>query len=451
MSKKISFSLYSGNPKYCVGASKNAILAKHWYPDYKCVFYCAKDVPYDVIAYLKWAGAEVRMFDESLKIGGMFHRFLINDDPDCERYLIRDADSRICEREVIAVREWEKSGAPFHVGRDHPHHTFSILGGLWGSTRGAVPSMKKLMDEWTGSREGYGADQEFLRHKVWPLVRHNSLQHATCYRDRFQGCVPFPSPLSYDNTRFCCEVFDAHDRPRSYDWEKILMYVQPTDRMEKNNPLFVRGHLGLGDAFIMNALTRALAAKHEAIILPIKHCNISTAQLLWSDVTNLTLTAVKDDAEADSLAASFSGQKLMLGFYGKGFNDGRPGWDKIFYEQAGVPFTDRWDKFKIGTRPPNNHKTVQPFALIHEDIERGFIIPNSRKPDMPTVTIWPSGSLLDFLWMLENAEELHLIDSSVACLADSIATKAKKLVLHLYARPNAKPPTYKKAWQILTK
>lgn len=449
--KFVSFSLYGKSPKYCIGAAKNAILAKHWYPDYKCVFYCDKDVPDDVITYLKWAGSEVRMFDESLGIGGMFHRFLINDDPQCERYLIRDADSRICEREVIAVREWEKSGTPFHVVRDHPHHTFSILGGLWGSTHGAVPSMKKLMEEWTGALEGYGADQEFLRHKVWPIVRHNSLQHATCYRDRFQGSVPLPIPLSYDNLRFCCEVFDANDRPRSYDWEKLLMLVQTTDRLDKKKALFVRGHLGLGDAFIMNAMIRALAEKRESITFPMKHQNIPTAKLLWSDVPNITLLPVDDDCEADSLAANYDGEKLMLGFYGKNWNDGKPGWDKIFYEQAGVPFEDRWNKFKIGTVPPNNHRTVHPFALIHEDIERGFVIPNSRKPDMPSVHIWPSPNLLDFLWMIENAEELHLIDSSVACLADSITTKAKKLVLHLYARPNAKPPSYKKPWIILSK
>lgn len=449
MSKCISFSLYGGAPKYCAGAAKNAILSQKWYPDYKCVFYCAKDVPADVIEYLKWAGAEVRMFDESLGIGGMFHRFLINDDPDCERYLIRDADSRICEREVIAVREWEKSGAPFHVVRDHPHHNISIIGGVFGAKKGAVPNMLQLIKEW-GESDGYDADQQFLRHKVWPLVKSTALQHDTCHRDQFKGAVPFPASLSYDNPRFCCEVFDAHDRPRTYDWEAMLMWVQQADRMDRNQPLFIRGHLGLGDAFIMNALIRALAAKHTSLIFPIKYCNIPTAKLLWSDLNNLKLTPVEDDAEANSLAANFGGTKLMLGYYGKNFNDGRPGWDRIFYEQAGIPFESRWDKFKIGRRLTHKeHKFNTPFALIHEDVERGFVIPNSRKPDMPSFTIWKSDTLFDFLWMIENAEELHLIDSSVACLADSIPTKATKLVLHLYARPGAKPPSYRKNWEIL--
>jgi hypothetical protein len=452
MSKIISFSVYGENPKYAAGSCKNAILSKHFYSDYKCVFYCAKDVPTYVIAYLKWAGAEIRMFDESLGIGGMFHRFLINDDPDCERYLIRDTDSRICEREVIAVREWEKSGAPFHVVRDHPHHNVSILGGVWGSTKGAVPNMLQLIKEWTGALDGYDADQQFLRHKVWPLVKANALQHDTCHRDKFRGTVPFPAPLSYDNPRFCCEVFDANDRPRSYDWEKMLMWVQPTDRMDKTEPLFIRPHLGLGDAFIINGMVRALAKKHASLIFPVKHRNLDTLKNLWSDVPNITLTPVDDDTEADTLAENYKGQKLMLGLFSGRWNGGQPGWDELMYKQAGVPFEERWEGFKIGRIPIHPHKFSAPrFALIHEDIDRGFVIPTNRKPDIPCFSVWPSGSLFDFVWMIKHAEEIHCIDSSVACLVDSIPTKAKKLVLHLYARPNAKPPTYKKDWIILKK
>ena len=43
-----------------------------------------------------------------------------------------------------------------------------------------------------------------------------------------------------------------------------------------------------------------------------------------------------------------------------------------------------------------------------------------------------------------------MIDSSFAILADSLPDlKAKKLVVHLYARKGALPPRYRKDWDIL--
>ena len=34
--------------------------------------------------------------------------------------------------EYKAVCEWEKSDKVMHVMRDHPHHFYKILGGMWG-------------------------------------------------------------------------------------------------------------------------------------------------------------------------------------------------------------------------------------------------------------------------------------------------------------------------------
>ena len=39
---------------------------------------------------------------------------------------------QILQREVDAVRVWEKSGKIMHIMRDHPHHTVLILGGMYG-------------------------------------------------------------------------------------------------------------------------------------------------------------------------------------------------------------------------------------------------------------------------------------------------------------------------------
>lgn len=220
----ISFSLYGNEPKYCIGAVKNVILAKRFYPDWKCIFWIDDTVPSDVRACLIRHGAELRIA-EIANLFGCFWRFMVNDIPEVKRYIVRDTDSRISERELVAVNAWIESGRKFHTIRDHPAHSNPIMGGMWGAVKGAIPSMRKLIEDWDGIKFGYDSDQQFLRDKVWPLVKKYALQHDTCCRGSFPGSKPLPSPLSYKNLRFVGEVFDEHDKPRAYDWEMLMNYV----------------------------------------------------------------------------------------------------------------------------------------------------------------------------------------------------------------------------------
>jgi hypothetical protein len=53
MKKIISFSLWGDNPKYTVGAIKNAELALSIYPDWICRYYIGKSTPQEIIDELK--------------------------------------------------------------------------------------------------------------------------------------------------------------------------------------------------------------------------------------------------------------------------------------------------------------------------------------------------------------------------------------------------------------
>lgn len=55
----ISFGLYGGNPKYIVGAQKNVVLAKQYFPGWICRYYITSDVATEVVEYLKEQGAEI--------------------------------------------------------------------------------------------------------------------------------------------------------------------------------------------------------------------------------------------------------------------------------------------------------------------------------------------------------------------------------------------------------
>ncbi len=130
----ISFGLYGADPKYVNGAFRNAELTPSVFPGWVMRVYHDDSVPGESLQRLRSMGVElVRMEKERGSIAGMFWRFLVADDASVDRYIVRDSDSRLNEREARAVDAWIASGKSYHILRDHPSHSnFKISGGIWG-------------------------------------------------------------------------------------------------------------------------------------------------------------------------------------------------------------------------------------------------------------------------------------------------------------------------------
>ncbi|CAG0901313.1 unnamed protein product [Darwinula stevensoni] len=120
---------------------------------------------------------------------GMTWRFLPGMDPLVDIFVSRDTDSLVTNREREAVDEWLDSNSMIHAMRDHPHHPWHILGGMWGAktimNRSLMANLTREMILKTDLQHGYGFDQEVLR-----LV-HDSYH---CTKPEFQGPEyrPFP-------------------------------------------------------------------------------------------------------------------------------------------------------------------------------------------------------------------------------------------------------------------
>ena len=96
----IAFGLYGSNLKYTKGAVENVELAKIYYPGWTCRFYVNSDTPKDIVDQLTAKGAEVKEIPSGKGYAsGMFYRFIVASDPDVDRYIIRDSDSRLNSRE----------------------------------------------------------------------------------------------------------------------------------------------------------------------------------------------------------------------------------------------------------------------------------------------------------------------------------------------------------------
>ncbi len=217
MKKVISFSLWGENPKYTIGAIKNAELAKSIYPDWTCRFYCGKSVPEEIVDKLKkFDNTEVVEMDESGNWTGMFWRFRACEDSDV--MISRDTDSRLNIREKLAVDEWLSSDKDFHIMRDHPHHNIEILGGMWGCRNGILKNIEELMK---GFLKGdyWQVDQFFLREKVYPLIRNNCFVHDSYFVSE-QNRKKFPSDRI--DREFVGDVFDENDirHPEYYKFIK---------------------------------------------------------------------------------------------------------------------------------------------------------------------------------------------------------------------------------------
>jgi hypothetical protein len=172
----ISFSIWGSNPKFVVGAISNIKLAALYYPGWRCRVYCGTDVPLARRQELFDAGFEV--FQRSARHGlhdGLFWRFEAAYDPAVEAFISRDCDSRLNPREAAAVAEWLESGKRLHTMRDHYEHIVPVLGGMWGCRH--WPEFGHLLAEWRKIGK-MGDDQDFLKEKIWPLVKENDcIQH----------------------------------------------------------------------------------------------------------------------------------------------------------------------------------------------------------------------------------------------------------------------------------
>ena len=182
MGKKIiSFSLWGNIRLYCIGAIKNALLAKKIFPEWICRYYYDNSVPEIIINYLKSLDNTELIYIEKPSGGvqykyngtfGSLWRFLVCIDPNVDIYLVCDTDSRLNlylknATEILFTKKYN-----FIRFVDLPSNYPIIACGFIG-LQNAVNFNSDAMLKFNDGK--FYCDQEFLKEIIFPQICNTCL------------------------------------------------------------------------------------------------------------------------------------------------------------------------------------------------------------------------------------------------------------------------------------
>jgi hypothetical protein len=212
----------------------------------------------------------------------------------------------------------------------------------------------------------------------------------------------------------------------------------------------VLGHLGMGDMYWMNGAVRFFSTVYDEIIIPCKIHNVENTTAMYADDTTIKILPIEGQIKAAGLAPAFPDHVMIA--CGLAVDKVR-GYPACFYRDMDIPTSYRTRYFH---HADNIQSELMFSQLVHED----YIVVHESKssascdivkhlnPDRQLVlnigrNVYPKAHpyydlaqkfvglpLAAYIDTLQNAEELHLIESSLACLAihlDLSQVKVKKV------------------------
>jgi len=218
----------------------------------------------------------------------------------------------------------------------------------------------------------------------------------------------------------------------------------------KKPVLHVHHHLGLGDHIICNGLIRSLVGvRADTVSVFVRDGNLPRVARMFDNEPRIQLIPIPSDACVTDVSnlqfvnthmQTHRGELLRLGFDQMN-KAAQLNFDEVFYIFAGVPFDNRWTKFYIRRDHTEEQRvlsklnpTREPYMFVHDDPSRGFSFdpPNSR--GLKIIRNDPTEDIFSMIGVLENATEIHCMESSFRCLIESIPSITCPLFLHKMVR-----------------
>ena len=223
---------------------------------------------------------------------------------------------------------------------------------------------------------------------------------------------------------------------KGYDLKKVIIY----------------GHLGLGDMYWMNGAVRYLATNYDEVLVVCKRRYEKNVKAMYADDPTIKLHLIEDDIDLHPWQVKkheFSNNGYTVLGCG-GFSDRKPpvlyNLPESFYDDIGIPHEVRNTYFHV----PRTEEAYSlsrlyqcPYIVVHEEssVERLPIVEHLRQSGETRLILdlnknsyskdthpneWELAEyvvnkpILDYTYLLEMADELHMIESSIYCLASHL-------------------------------
>lgn len=203
----------------------------------------------------------------------------------------------------------------------------------------------------------------------------------------------------------------------------------------KDNKFLAYTHLGLGDHIVCNGLLNHFSESFSTIYLPVKSRDLKNINYLYKDNDKIKVFKIEHETEVKDIN-NFA-KKNNLNILKVGFKKRKPPFNVSFYEQFNLPYNYSFNKFKISRDEEKEaslfehlkkiYKVKGPYQVVHNQSSYGTVDLQSNK-NLPKIYIEKETDLYKniflYLKVIENAAEIHCLDSSFLHLVERVKTNA---------------------------
>ena len=231
---------------------------------------------------------------------------------------------------------------------------------------------------------------------------------------------------------------------------KVINIKKKINRFSKTQKIFLFHHMGLGDFISCNAIVRKFCKQKKEIFLFCKVNLLKNIKFMYRDLKNLTIIKIKDENDIDTFLNLINLKKrnyqvIELGFdnfyktISNKFKNKDFTTDMVFYKQLNIPYAHRFKK-TYWKRDLKNEKRVykklnpsnEDYIFVHDDPERNLKIDKfiNLKKEIKIIKNDKSEIIFNLGLLIEGAKEIHIIESSIRHLIETLNISHKNIYLY---------------------
>ena len=196
---------------------------------------------------------------------------------------------------------------------------------------------------------------------------------------------------------------------------------------------YIYHHLGLGDHIICNGIVRHYQEIYGDVTVFCKPHYSTNVKYMYRDNEKIIVLPIGEDSD---ILNYINQNNINSDLIVVGFN--KP-W---FYNTVNLPFEYRFSKFKFERNNKKENEVYnelnpnnEPYIYVHDDKERGFEINRDKlKSDLKIIVNDKRFLMFDMLKIIENATEVHSMQTGMKDLINSFNFKKPNFYLHWYVR-----------------